>query len=102
MSALGIYVQSARSRVIERVGLLVPETEAIYETELLGDAASIADQERNVLMIRNRHALREMSHLRDTADTLTERARTGRGSASRPADRGLQLQLPRAVPEAGV
>lgn len=62
-------------RIIERVGSLVPETEAIYETDLLGDPASIVDQAREVLMIRNLHAMHEMSHLRDHADTLTERAR---------------------------
>ena len=52
----------------------MPETEANYETELLGDPASIADQARDVLMLRNRHSLREMSYLRESADTLTERA----------------------------
>jgi diguanylate cyclase (GGDEF)-like protein len=62
-------------RIIQRVSSLVPETEAIYETDLLGDPESIVEQAREVLMIRSLHAMQEMSQLRDTADTLTERAR---------------------------
>ncbi len=62
-------------RVIQRVSSLVPETEAIYETDLLPDPDSIVDQAREVLMIRNLHAMQEITQLRDTADSLTERAR---------------------------
>ncbi len=62
-------------RVIQRVSSLVPETEAIYETDLLADPEAIVDQAREVLMIRNLHAMQEITQLRDTADSLSERAR---------------------------
>jgi PleD family two-component response regulator len=62
-------------RVIQRVSSLVPETEAIYETEIIGDPDSIVEQAREVLMIRNLHTLQEMGTLRDTADSMSERAR---------------------------
>jgi diguanylate cyclase (GGDEF)-like protein len=62
-------------RVIQRVSSLVPETEAIYETEIVVDPEAIVEQAREVLMIRNLHTLQEMGSLRDTADSMSERAR---------------------------
>ena len=61
--------------VIQRVSSLVPETEAIYETDVIADPEAIVDQAREVLMIRNLHAMQEITQLRDTADSLSERAR---------------------------
>ncbi len=62
-------------QIIERIGSLVPETEAIYETDLIRDPDAIVEQAREVLLIRNLHALQEMSTLRETADSASERAR---------------------------
>ena len=62
-------------QVIHRVSSLVPETEAIYETDVIADPEAIVDQAREVLMIRNLHAMQEITQLRDTADSLSERAR---------------------------
>jgi diguanylate cyclase (GGDEF)-like protein len=62
-------------RVIQRVSSLVPETEAIYETNIIADPEAIVDQAREVLMIRNLHTLQEIGQLRETADSMSERAR---------------------------
>ena len=61
--------------MIRRVSSLVPETEAIFETDLPADPESIVDRAREVLMIRNLHAKQEITQLRDSADSLSERAR---------------------------
>lgn len=62
-------------RVIERIGSLVPDTEATFETALMSDPESIVEHAREVLMIRSMHQLQEIGTLRDTADSLSERAR---------------------------
>jgi diguanylate cyclase (GGDEF)-like protein len=76
-------------QVIQRVSSLVPETEAIYETDLLGEPESIVDQAREVLMIRNLHAMHEIGQLRDAADSLTERARELEEESRRDALTGV-------------
>jgi diguanylate cyclase (GGDEF)-like protein len=76
-------------QVIERVSSLVPETEAIYETELVGDPEGIVEQAREVLMIRNMRTLLEIGQLRETADTMSERARTLEEEARRDALTGV-------------
>jgi diguanylate cyclase (GGDEF)-like protein len=60
-------------QVIQRVSSVVQETEAIYETDLHTDPDAIVEQAREVLMIRNMHAMQEIGQLRDAADTLSNR-----------------------------
>ncbi len=76
-------------QVIQRVSSLVPETEAIYETDLLGDPESIVDQAREVLMIRNLHAMHEIGQLRNETETLTERTRELEEESRRDALTGV-------------
>lgn len=76
-------------RVIQRVSSLVPETEAIFETEIIGDPDAIVEQAREVLMIRNLHTLQEIGTLRETADSMTERARELEEESRRDALTGV-------------
>lgn len=63
------------AEVMQRISSLVPETEAIFETDLIADADSIVEHARDVLMIRNLNAMAEVNTLRETVDTAQERAR---------------------------
>lgn len=60
--------------VIARVSSLIPETEAVFDTDFMVDPDSIVDQAREILMIRNLNTLREVNSLRVTADSLSARA----------------------------
>ncbi|MFO1377819.1 MAG: GGDEF domain-containing protein [Steroidobacteraceae bacterium] len=61
-------------RVLERIGALIPETEMIFETDMVADPDAITEHAREILMVRNLAALREVNTLRDTADSLSARA----------------------------
>jgi diguanylate cyclase (GGDEF)-like protein len=61
--------------VIQRVSALVPETESIFETDVLAEPEAIVTQAREVLMIRNLQQLQDVTELRDDVDALAERAR---------------------------
>jgi diguanylate cyclase (GGDEF)-like protein len=61
-------------RVLDRIGALIPDTESIFETEMVADPEAITEHAREILMVRNLSALREVHTLRDTADSLTARA----------------------------
>jgi diguanylate cyclase (GGDEF)-like protein len=61
----------AFGQVLGTIGAMIPETEAIFEAELLSKQHPelILEQAREVLMLRSLHALREINTLRTTPDT---------------------------------
>jgi diguanylate cyclase (GGDEF)-like protein len=66
----------AFGQVLGTVGAMIPETEAIFETDLLGKQHPelILEQAREVLMLRSLHALREINTLRAVAESSNSRA----------------------------
>ncbi len=66
----------AFGQVLATVGAMIPETEAIFETDSLADQHPelIIEQAREVLMLRSLNTLRELSTLRTTADSSNSRA----------------------------
>ncbi len=66
----------AFGQVLATVGAMIPETEAIFETDLLAkqNPELILEQAREVLMLRSLHALREMNTLRAVAESSNSRA----------------------------
>src|SRR5277367_6420827 len=66
----------AFGQVLGTVGAMIPETEAIFEADLLAKQHPelILEQARDVLMLRSLHALREINTLRSSAETASERA----------------------------
>ncbi len=65
----------AFGQVLGTIGSMIPETEAIFETELLSKQHPdlILEQARDVLMLRNLHALREINALRSAAQSNSTR-----------------------------
>ena len=65
----------AFGQVLGTIGSMLPETEAIFETDLLAKQHPelILEQAREVLMLRNLHALREINTLRAAAEARTAR-----------------------------
>jgi diguanylate cyclase (GGDEF)-like protein len=70
--ALGMD-KMAFGQVLGTIGSMIPETEAIFEAELLSKQHPdlILEHAREVLMLRSLHALREINTLRAAADTAT-------------------------------
>jgi diguanylate cyclase (GGDEF)-like protein len=66
----------AFGQVLGTIGSMIPETEAIFEAELLSKQHPdlILEQARDVLMLRSLHALREINTLRTVADNATAHA----------------------------
>jgi diguanylate cyclase (GGDEF)-like protein len=66
----------AFGQVLGTIGSMIPETEAIFEAELLSKQHPdlILEQARDVLMLRSLHALREINTLRTAADSSAEHA----------------------------
>jgi diguanylate cyclase (GGDEF)-like protein len=66
----------AFGQVLGTIGAMIPETEAIFEADLLArqHPELILEQAREVLMLRNLHALREINTLRTAADGTPARA----------------------------
>jgi diguanylate cyclase (GGDEF)-like protein len=66
----------AFGQVLGTIGAMIPETEAIFEADLLArqHPELILEQAREVLMLRNLHALREINTLRTAADGAPARA----------------------------
>jgi diguanylate cyclase (GGDEF)-like protein len=62
-------------QVLGTIGAMIPETEAIFETDLLArqHPELILEQAREVLMLRSLHALREINTLRAAAESPTSR-----------------------------
>jgi diguanylate cyclase (GGDEF)-like protein len=65
----------AFGQVLGTIGSMIPETEAIFEAEVLSKQHPelILEQAREVLMLRSLHALREINTLRAAADTASAR-----------------------------
>lgn len=66
--------KEATGKLIASISALIPETESIFEMDIVDDPESVTDMAREVLMIRNLHSLREVNSLRITADSLSARA----------------------------
>jgi len=66
----------AFGQVLGTIGSMIPETEAIFEAELLSKQHPdlILEQAREVLMLRSLHTLREINTLRAAADNAATRA----------------------------
>jgi diguanylate cyclase (GGDEF)-like protein len=66
----------AFGQVLGTVGAILPETEAIFETNLLTEQHPelILEQAREALMLRSLHALREINTLRAVAEISSSRA----------------------------
>jgi len=65
----------AFGQVLGTIGAMIPETEAIFETDLLArqHPELILEQAREVLMLRSLHALREINTLRAAAESSSSR-----------------------------
>jgi diguanylate cyclase (GGDEF)-like protein len=81
----------AFAQVLGTVGAMIPETEAIFESEPLArqHPELILEQAREVLMLRSLHALREINTLRATADSSNTRALELEEEARRDALTGV-------------
>ncbi len=68
--------KTAFGQVLGTVGAMLPETEAIFETNLLTEQHPelILEQAREALMLRSLHALREINTLRAVAEISNSRA----------------------------
>ncbi len=66
----------AFGQVLGTIGSMIPETEAIFEAELLSKQHPdlILEQARDVLMLRSLHALREINTLRTAVEQTQARA----------------------------
>jgi diguanylate cyclase (GGDEF)-like protein len=66
----------AFGQVLGTIGAMIPETEAIFESDLLAKQHPelILEQAREVLMLRSLHALREINTLRVAAEDSASRA----------------------------
>ena len=75
----------AFGQVLGTIGSMLPETEAIFETDLLTKQHPelILEQAREALMLRSLHALREINTLRAVAEISNSRARSS--SRRKPA-----------------
>lgn len=66
----------AFGQVLSTVGAMIPDTEAIFESESLANQHPelIIEQAREVLMLRSLHALQEINTLRAVAESSNSRA----------------------------
>jgi diguanylate cyclase (GGDEF)-like protein len=73
--SLGID-KMAFGQVLGTIGAMIPETEAIFETDLLAKQHPelILEQARDVLMLRSLHALREINTLRTATEDCSKHA----------------------------
>lgn len=71
--------------VVERILRLIPETEELYETSLLDaeDAENLLAEAREMLAVRNLHALQEVSSLQATTSVLLNRTEEAEDSSKR-------------------
>lgn len=94
-SAVGALAQRAHSLlgmshevfndVVSRVRKLIPETEDLYETSILNadDADNLLAEARELLAVRNLHALQEVSALQATTSVLLTRTEEAEDSSRR-------------------
>lgn len=73
--------------VVTRIMRLIPETEALYETSILDgdDAENLLAEARELLAVRNLHALQEVSNLQATTSVLLTRTEEAEDSSRRDA-----------------
>lgn len=71
--------------VVARVTSLVPETEALYDTSILQleDAENLLAEARELLAVRNLHALQEVSNLQATTSVLLTRTEEAEDASRR-------------------
>ena len=97
------------TEVVTRILNLIPETEALYETSILDgdDAENLMAEARELLAVRNLHALQEVSALHATTSVLLTRTEEAEDSSRRDAltgalnrtwlDRTLDREFTQAV-----
>lgn len=75
------------TEVVTRVLKLIPETEELYETSILDadDAENLLAEARELLAVRNLHALQEVSNLQATTSVLLTRTEEAEDSSRRDA-----------------
>ncbi len=73
------------NEVVARILSLIPETEAMYETSILDpdDADNLLAEARELLAVRNLHALQEVSALQATTSVLLTRTEEAEDSSRR-------------------
>jgi diguanylate cyclase (GGDEF)-like protein len=79
------------NEVVTRVLSLIPETEALYETSIMDaeDAENLMAEARELLAVRNLHALQEVSALQATTSVLLTRTEEAEDSSRRDALTGV-------------
>ena len=77
--------------VVTRLLNLIPETEALYETSILeaDDAENLMAEARELLAVRNLHALQEVTQLQATTSVLLTRTEEAEDSSRRDALTGV-------------
>jgi diguanylate cyclase (GGDEF)-like protein len=75
------------NEVVARILSLIPETEALYETSIIDadDADNLLAEARELLAVRNLHALQEVSALQATTSVLLTRTEEAEDSSRRDA-----------------
>lgn len=73
------------NEVVARILSLIPETEALYETSILeaDDAENLLAEARELLAVRNLHALQEVTNLQATTSVLLTRTEEAEDSSRR-------------------
>ena len=79
--------QETFTEVVTRILNLIPETEALYETSILDgdDAENLLAEARELLAVRNLHALQEVIQLQATTSVLLSRTEEAEDSSRRDA-----------------
>jgi diguanylate cyclase (GGDEF)-like protein len=100
-AAVGALAQRAHSllgmshelfnEVVTRILKLIPETEELYETSIMQaeDAENLLAEARELLAVRNLHALQEVSALQATTSVLLSRTEEAEDSGRRDALTGV-------------
>lgn len=60
--------------ILDRISATLPDTESVFETDLVDDPVGIVEQAREILMLRHVQGLRDLADLRHEVATLTQRA----------------------------
>jgi diguanylate cyclase (GGDEF)-like protein len=101
--------QETFTEVVTRILNLIPETEALYETSILDgeDAENLMAEARELLAVRNLHALQEVTQLQAATSVLLTRTEEAEDSSRRDAltgalnrtwlDRTLDREFTQAV-----
>ncbi|MBB6094037.1 diguanylate cyclase (GGDEF)-like protein [Povalibacter uvarum] len=73
------------TEVVSRITSLIPETEALYETSIMDaeDTENLLAEARELLAVRNLHALQEVSNLQATTSVLLTRTEEAEDSSRR-------------------